>query len=422
MPITADPFSPVPTEDERLTALARYDILDTAPEEAFERITRLVRRIFDVPIATVTLLDAHRQWFKSQSGLGICETARSIAFCDLTITRRTPLVIPDARLDPRLRDNPLVTGEPHLRFYAGAPLIGPGGAVVGTLCAMDTQPREITAVQTDILIDLASIVVDELELRLLASTDSLTGAKSRRAFRENAALAMRDARRRDAGLSGLVLDLDHFKSVNDRHGHAVGDRMLTAAVEACRAVLDQPHLLGRIGGEEFAILLPGADLDEALAAADRLRSAIARVRVAGPTGSVGATVSIGVAELTGEVEDLDELLRRADAALYLAKASGRDCCRGWGPAAIGPGPSRPKVLKAGRILVGDGSPEVACTIHSLSDGGARLDVLQPLRLPGRFELRVGSDAARHACRVTERRANGVEVAFDPPREAVDRAA
>lgn len=157
---------PVPkNEDERLRALARYDILDTPPEESFDRITRLAAELFDAPIALVSLVDRDRQWLKSCFGVDFRQTDRQLSVCTYTIMDADVLVLEDLADDVRFADNPLVTGEPGLRFYAGAPLLTPQGYALGSLCVIDTQPRTFSAEQVRQLEDLAAMVVNELELR-----------------------------------------------------------------------------------------------------------------------------------------------------------------------------------------------------------------------------------------------------------------
>lgn len=151
----------------RLQALYRLRVLDTPHELAFDRITRLAADIYGVPMARISLVDANRQWFKSAFGTETCETSRDIAFCAHTILQDDLLIIPDATKDPRFRNSPLVNGPPGIRFYAGAPLITSDGQRIGTLCVEDTQPREFSSSQLSVLSDLAAIVVDQLETRLL---------------------------------------------------------------------------------------------------------------------------------------------------------------------------------------------------------------------------------------------------------------
>ncbi len=150
-------------EAARIAALYALLILDTPPEQRFDRIVDFAAQEFDVPIALITLLDDDRQWFKAAVGMGTtCQTSRDISFCGHTILRREIMVIPDAALDPRFADNPLVTGPPHIRFYAGAPLVLDSGYALGSLCIIDTQPRELDGIEMAILSTLRHLVMQEL--------------------------------------------------------------------------------------------------------------------------------------------------------------------------------------------------------------------------------------------------------------------
>src|SRR4051812_9694864 len=152
-------------EPERLAALQRYQILDTEPERAFDDLTMLASHICGTPMALITLVDADRQWFKSRIGITPSETSRTISFCSHAIKQRDLFIIPDARDDERTRDNPLVTGDPHIRFYAGAPLITPDGFALGTLCVVDCVTRTLTPDQVEALDALRRQVQSQLELR-----------------------------------------------------------------------------------------------------------------------------------------------------------------------------------------------------------------------------------------------------------------
>jgi len=162
---------PVPSnEDERLASLRALLILDSPPEERFDRITRFAAEQFDVPIVLISLVDANRQWFKSRVGLEACETSRDVSFCAHALHTDATMVIENAAQDPRFHDNPLVLGEPYIRFYAGAPLIVEEGIAVGTLCLIDHQPRMLDQLDQAILGNLRDLVVEELARTTAAST------------------------------------------------------------------------------------------------------------------------------------------------------------------------------------------------------------------------------------------------------------
>src|ERR1041384_6875306 len=158
--------APIPRNDkQRLRILWQYDILDTMPEEVFDDLTELAARICEAPIALITLVDEDRQWFKSKIGVTLNETSRDISFCGHAIEQSDLFIVPDAMLDKRFAQNPLVTSDPKIRFYAGAPLITPDGHALGTLCILDKVPRELTPAQAKALRVLSRMAVTQLELR-----------------------------------------------------------------------------------------------------------------------------------------------------------------------------------------------------------------------------------------------------------------
>lgn len=324
-------------ETGRIAALDRYDVLDTPPSAPFDRITALVRDVLHVPISAVSLVDRRRQWFKSVQGLSVTETSRSVSFCAHTIMDETVLVVPDALADARFADNALVTGAPHIRSYAGAPLCTPDGYNVGALCAIDTVPREFTPAQVSILSSFAALVVDELELRRIAETDHMTGAVSRRGFVEQIDAGIARCRRENRSSVLVLLDIDHFKSVNDRFGHPAGDAVLKTLSALCADHLRSTDCFGRLGGEEFGILL--ADVDEAhgLRLAEDIRARIAAHLM--PVGlGLRVTASFGVSALSPSLTAAAQWIAQADMALYAAKRSGRNRCvvaehhEGWAAA------------------------------------------------------------------------------------------
>ena len=313
-----------PDETARLQALYRYDVLDTAPEEVFDRITRLASEVAGVPISLISLVDAQRQWFKSKVGLDVRQTPRDVAFCAHAILGDGPFTVPDATRDRRFHDNPLVTGGPQVRFYMGIPLAVPEGPSVGTLCVIDRKPRRLSKSQQACLNDLAHMVVREMELRRVATTDALTGALNRRMSLRMVSQEARRAARSGEPFSFAMVDLDHFKRINDTWGHDAGDIVLAQTALACREVMRDEDTLFRLGGEEFGILFVNADLASAAEGAERIRAHLAGRPITVGDQLVPVTASIGVAQHDPSDVTPPALIARADKALYAAKAGGRN--------------------------------------------------------------------------------------------------
>jgi anti-sigma regulatory factor (Ser/Thr protein kinase) len=193
-------------EPARLEALKRYRILDTDPERAFDDLTTLASYICGTPIALITLIDENRQWIKSRVGVTIAETARSVAFCNHTIEQRGIMIVPDAREDARFRENPFVRDEPHIVFYAGAPLVTPDGYALGSLCVLDTVARTLSDAQLSALDGLRRQAQSQLELRRNLMELQRSLADRDRAEAEQAALIreLRESLDHVSTLTGLV--------------------------------------------------------------------------------------------------------------------------------------------------------------------------------------------------------------------------
>ena len=349
------PPPPPPDEARRQAALDAYAVVGTVPEQAYDDIVRLAITLCDAPAAAISLIDHDRQWFKAQIGLDVHETARGEAICDRAIRQPDRMfVVEDLLKQPELpRPSLRVDGDP-LRFYAGVPLLSPDGQPLGVVCVLDNKPRTLTEAQREGLEVLARQTQHLLELRRYAmeqrrllsereafaqrledaradlqrrndllehraTHDALTGLLNRAALaqlRDNPE-AMRQLQH--APYTLMLLDVDHFKDVNDRHGHLLGDRALRAVADAVAASIRERDVAVRYGGEEFLILLPDTRLAPAVQVAERIRQRIAVAPL-----PFGLTVSIGMAAGEPTRDWSEQVFDRADQALYKAKAAGRN--------------------------------------------------------------------------------------------------
>lgn len=228
--------------------------------------------------------------------LDVSETPRSVSFCTHAIQQTAPFLISDARLDARFADNPFVATEPGVRSYAGIPLLTPEGYNVGVLCAIDDKVRDFNEAEVAILSNFARIVMNELELRRIAERDQLTGALTRRGFVDKAKQEMTRFQRYGRPCCLVLIDLDHFKRVNDTHGHPAGDAVLREMAATVVGSTRPVDFLGRLGGEEFAVLLPETEPSDALAAVERFRETLAARDITLPGGgTIRVTASFGIA-------------------------------------------------------------------------------------------------------------------------------
>ena len=452
------PF-PIPSgESNRLQLLAGYQVAGTPPEVEYDRFAHLAAKLFNAPVAMLTFVEAERVCIKAKSGIDVCELKRGDGFCAYTIMADRVFVIPDTKKDERFARNAVVVGPPHVRFYAGAPLLAEPGHAIGTLCIVDVVPRPpLTDHEQRILGDLASMVMDRLEkrrlelaerearerflkiaetspdaivcsddsgriifwngaaedifgigaaeafggnlerlvavaarpafgrwlakvqkrlpgkfidghagldcrrasgtefpaeisysswneagrfvicsiirdvtarceaeerLRDLARRDPLTRLPNRAAFLERLDAAIRTARATDSGCSLLLIDLDHFKDVNDALGHGAGDRLLQRLSERLSAFTSESVHVSRLSGDEFTIILEGeGDAASASVFAERIRRALRHpLRIHDQQVDIDA--SIGVATFPSHASTASDLLANADLALYRAKGEG----------------------------------------------------------------------------------------------------
>ncbi|WP_421593763.1 sensor domain-containing diguanylate cyclase [Shinella sp. M27] len=399
-------------EKDRLAALDNLDLLNSPRDDGFDRFVRLIQQIFNVEIGLVSMIDGHRQWYQACSGLSADEVPLEDTFCRYVLNDEQPMVVQDATKDPRFVAHPAVTGPDHIRFYAGVPLRTKAGHTIGTVCAIDRTARSFGRRDLDILQELAGAAMDRIELMQTASTDSLTEALTRRAFKREAEQLIAAALRHKHDLACVVLDVDRFKKVNDTYGHAAGDEVLKAVAATCRAKLRASDLFGRLGGEEFAILLSHVGAEGAMSAAEKLRAEIAARAISGEFGTLNVTASFGASALSIVGRDIETLLAQADAAMYKAKDSGRNRCVSFASMQGADGMSaRRRVLKAGNIVFNHRRSTIDCTVKSLGVDGAGITVSNTAGIPPEFMLAIKADGFETNCSVISRDRQNLEVAF-----------
>jgi diguanylate cyclase (GGDEF)-like protein/PAS domain S-box-containing protein len=339
----------------RHQAIVELEILDTPAEAEFDDLVILAAEISATPIGVISLLDSERQWFKASIGTAVCEIPNTFSFCAHAIAKKGLFVVEDASKDELFKSNPLVLGDPHIRFYAGMPLYVGDGIAVGALCVIDTVPRSLSPRQVKALAILSQQVQARMELRSerrkllravganreltaelkksnetlrvanvalerLAGTDSMTGLLNRRAFEDKMSAEFSSALRRQRSLSILVMDIDDFKIRNDQYGHAAGDAALRHVGEVLRKVVRSGDCAARTGGEEFAIILPETSADQSILVAQRVQELLGST----DPDDHRVSLSIGIASLQTATTDWETLFSQADHAMYQAKQTGKN--------------------------------------------------------------------------------------------------
>lgn len=328
-------------EKLRLEALRALDILYLPLEQRFDRITRVMCRLFNTPIAYLSLMESDTQWFKSIQGLDLLSTTRTDSLCQYTLLEEELLICPDTRQDPRFADNPYVLGPPYVRFYAGY-LLKSRGQNIGTLCIIDTQPRTFSEEDIELLRDIGSWAQTELNLTQLsniqielageldeawqhARLDSLTRLWNQGSIKQILHRTFHRHLLNLTPMSVLMLDADHFKRINDQFGHPAGDLVLQGIATAIRHCLRTDDATGRYGGEEFMVVLDNCDTRLATQLAERILQRVRSLRFPQIDPQLQVTLSIGIAGSDARgLESESDLLHLADRALYMAKSHGRD--------------------------------------------------------------------------------------------------
>ena len=326
----------------KLAKLHALDPFYTPLEERFERLTRLARRALSVPIAAITIVQGDRQWFKSVAGLEITELPMAKSLCGAVLKEGKPVIVKDALEDLDLMSNPLVLGEPKIRFYAGHPIKDSDGKTIGTFCVMGTKPRTTDTNFGPTLADLGEMAQRELfsielnnaqselvaklgEARRQAMFDPLTRLWNRRGGIDLLNKALDEALRHDYTLGICLADIDNFKSVNDQYGHQVGDEVLSRIARTIVGSVRPQDLVCRYGGDEFLVIVHDVDQKDCAEIAERVCDGIRSAPVRTREGTARVTLSIGIAMRNrGDGITTHGLIEKADQALYSSKRAGRD--------------------------------------------------------------------------------------------------
>lgn len=337
--------APPQFEQQKSEVLQRYRILNGAEVHFADQIAQTAALTFNVPIVVASLNERYRTWYRSVYGVAPRDYEALQSFCAHANLSETAFAVSDVREDTHLSRDPAVTGAPHIAFFAGAPLRDPDGKRFGTLCLIDQAPHQLSADRLTLLKSFAGIMSQDICVRSAARyavrdlieaehdksdlfdqamTDPLTRTLNRRAFFRMAEREVLRASRHGKPVSALLFDIDHFKQVNDLHGHSVGDEVLVRLVDHVTACMRDEDLLGRLGGEEFGIVLPETSRLQAAVLANRIRDSVSGLSFKGKHGAFGITISAGISAPYFNDIDILPALERADKALYLAKQNGRN--------------------------------------------------------------------------------------------------
>lgn len=245
-----------PDEKERLKTLRTLKILDTSPEERYDRITRLAQRLFDVPIAALTIVDEHRQWFKSRQGMEILESSRDVSFCAHTILQNNTMVVADTHRDDRFFDNPLVTGDPSIRFYAGHPLHAPDRQKIGSFCIIDKKPRILSQTELKLLEDLTKLAETEIANEQLVNSVDYWRDSEKVFFQSLLRYVMNFAKTMKVPTGVMVV-----KVPQKFDGHNIAklvhrDRMMIEVAKILNDSIRESDVVGALDMDAFYVLFP----------------------------------------------------------------------------------------------------------------------------------------------------------------------
>ena len=266
------------------------------------------------------MIDRDRQWFKSVCGLDIRCTPRTDSFCAVAVEKGRPLVVNDTFREPIFSQNRLVLNEPNIRFYAGYPVHLPDGEIAGTICIIDTKPRDFSADEYALLQDLAFIVQDEFRIISQATTDALTGLCNRRSFTLIADEILRKSVRNNKTFCLIIIDLNDFKLINDTYGHAEGNRALKDFSEILQNTASDNGFIARLGGDEFAVLIPEASKKEGETFMAQLNESVKEYNCSHIEYSLCFSGGVAVFD-KHKLNSVSLMMKEADRKMYLVKKS-----------------------------------------------------------------------------------------------------
>lgn len=329
-------------EAERLAALLKTRLLDTPVENRFERVTRLVQNMLNVPIVVFNLIGEDRQWAKSIQGLNDVEVPREDSFCSHTIQGDRVLIVTDARTDPRFAKNPSVMSDPNIVFYAGCPVHSPEGQRIGALCVVDRKPRTLVPREVQMLRDMAGVLESEIRMDSLRDQiegleTNLTAAEGNSRIDELTRLPNRSgildiyrrewmtALRNKTPIAVVTADVDGLKSINNAHGRETGEEVLRQLSRILMSSLRYEDAIGRIEGGEFMMVLPGCPQERLFEIVERIRLETLSGEIDTSKGPLPVTVSFGIAGIIPDENiEMTELMEQAEIALMSAKKQGRN--------------------------------------------------------------------------------------------------
>ncbi len=285
------------------------------PEERFDRITRIARQLFSVPIALVSLVDEDRQWFKSRQGLDAKQTPRDISFCGHAIIDKQALIVQDALDDERFADNPLVCDAPNIRFYAGCPIAAPNGHRIGTLCLIDQEPRSFSDEDSARLRELAMMVEDELSTLAQVTIDRVTGLSNRSGFLEIAGHLLPLCQRKGQPAALWMFQIQNLLDIESRVSKEEADATATEFADILRNGFRESDVVARLSFDVFAVLLAGSSLNDTQQARKLLDEVLGERNAQQPTERFLELASFAAAYEPSRHDNASDLLRDAETGL-----------------------------------------------------------------------------------------------------------